>query len=496
MILMKEYEPDAVFSESNIIEKATFDGINFSCVKEYGVGIDCHRSFIQVNVLFWNNGTILEKRKEFGTDWASLCEARDWAEGILRTCASPPADVSEGIHYVIESTSVYHICVLESWQGRPSVINPGLAGATKRKTDILDARQMSLQDLMGIWQESFIVPRGVLELRTLIWEREDLRKQASRCSMRINTGLLKLGITIGRDGSVTGRKDIRKTVEGMLDGTDGVPATVNPAGIPEDVRSMFSDEYGFYDMYIEKIKEYDKKIFEKASGMRWQTEKGAVGGKEMLGILESAPGIGRQTAVLWMATIVDASRFPNDKAIAAYCGCDPSLKVSAGKVTSTVRRKGNKGLHSALCRAAAVLVKNHSEPFGQWGYNIVASSGRWKKGVSAVARKLAVALYHMMLRGEEFSYDRYGILVEPEVIDITIDELLVLEPQFRRYVRPLHEAGINGTRQMVHEFYTCRLAKEKGLGKKFFVLVRVFIQNQSKYKKLYFKEGQDEKAGG
>ena len=61
---MKEYEPDAVFPESNIIGKATFDGIGFSCAKEYGVGMDCHRSFIRVNVLFWNNGTILEKRRE------------------------------------------------------------------------------------------------------------------------------------------------------------------------------------------------------------------------------------------------------------------------------------------------------------------------------------------------------------------------------------------------------------------------------------------------
>ena len=58
---MKEYEPDAVFPESNIIEKATFDGIGFSCAKEYGVGMDCRRPFIQVNVLFWNNGTILKK---------------------------------------------------------------------------------------------------------------------------------------------------------------------------------------------------------------------------------------------------------------------------------------------------------------------------------------------------------------------------------------------------------------------------------------------------
>ena len=36
---MKEYEPDAVFPESNIIGKATFDGIGFSRAKEYGVGM-------------------------------------------------------------------------------------------------------------------------------------------------------------------------------------------------------------------------------------------------------------------------------------------------------------------------------------------------------------------------------------------------------------------------------------------------------------------------
>ena len=99
----------------------------------------------------------------------------------------------------------------------------------------------------------------------------------------------------------------------------------------------------------------------------------------MLRILESAPGIGRQTAILWMSAIVDPVRFPNAKAIAAYCGCDPSLKVSAGKVTSTVKRKGNPELHGALCRAAASLVKAHKEPFGKWGYNIAVSSGRCQR---------------------------------------------------------------------------------------------------------------------
>ena len=436
---MEEKKSDAVFSENEPRSKVEGEGVEITYTKDYGIGIDCHSRLIQVNVLARNGARILEHRKSFDTDWESLCEARDRAAGILQTYASPPVDVSGGLHYVIESTSVCHCCVLDAWLGMPSVINPGIAGATKRKTNVLDAHTLSIHDLTNIWPYTYVPDRNVTELRTLLWERNDLRKQATRCSIRINNGLLRFGVTVGRNGSVTGNKESRKTVASLLEGTAAVPPHVNPEGIP---------------------------------------------------------GIGRQTAILWMSAIVDPVRFPNAKAIAAYCGCDPSLKVSAGKVTSTVKRKGNPELHGALCRAAASLVKAHKEPFGKWGYNIAVSSGRWKKGVAAVARKLVIALYHMMLRGEEFSYDSYRLLVEPEVMDMTIDELCMLEPQFRRYVKPLHAAGIATTSQLVHEFYTCRLTTVGGLGKKFYGLVKEFIENQQAYKKLYFSGGENEKASG
>ena len=495
-MIMEEKKSDAVFSENELRSKVEGEGVEITYTKDYGIGMDCHSRFIQVNVPARNGARILEHRKSFDTDWKSLCEARDWAAGILQTYASPPVDVSGGLHYVIESTSVYHCCVLDAWLGMPSVINPGIAGATKRKTDGLDAHTLSIHDLTNIWPYTYVPDRNVTGLRTLLWERNDLRKQATRCSIRINNGLLRFGVTVGRNGSVTGNKESRKTVASLLEGTAAVPPHVNPEGVPEDARCIFEDEYALYDMYIDKIKEYDKKILDKIKGMEWPTAEGKIHGGEMLRILESAPGIGRQTAILWMSAIVDPVRFPNAKAIAAYCGCDPSLKVSAGKVTSTVKRKGNPELHGALCRAAASLVKAHKEPFGKWGYNIAVSSGRWKKGVAAVARKLVVALYHMMLRGEEFSYDSYRLLVEPEVMDMTIDELCMLEPQFRRYVKPLHAAGIATTSQLVHEFYTCRLTTVGGLGKKFYGLVKEFIENQQACKKLYFSGGENEKASG
>ena len=218
--------------------------------------------------------------------------------------------------------------------------------------------------------------------------------------------------------------------------------------------------------------------------MQWETAESSISGEEMMKLLTSAPGIGEQTAVLWLSRVITPRRFPNEKALAAYCGSDPSVKVSAGKVTSTVKRGGRKDLHSALCMAASNLMRRHSEPFGMFGYNIAMQSGVWKKGVSALARKLAVALYYMSLRNEPFSYEGYQLISEPDVINISIEQLVEVNPAFKRYMRYLIGNNITDTKQLVHKYYICELTSIKGLGKNFFALIKDFISNQNKYKKL------------
>ena len=201
----------------------------------------------------------------------------------------------------------------------------------------------------------------------------------------------------------------------------------------------------------------------------------------MMTILTSAPGIGIQTAVIWLSRVVTPRRFRNEKALAAYCGCDPSLKVSAGKVTSTVKRGGRKDLHSAFCMTASNLMRRHSEPFGKFGYRIAMQTQVWKKGVNALARKLVVALYYMVSRGEVFSYEKYQLIQEPDVLNVSIETLVALNPEFRRYLRYLMKNNITDTRTLVHQYYICTLPSIKGLGKHFFALVNDFIENQNHY---------------
>lgn len=168
--------------------------------------------------------------------------------------------------------------------------------------------------------------------------------------------------------------------------------------------------------------------------MLWETRESKLPGDEMIRILTTAPAIGETTAAVWLAYIITPNRFPNAKAVAAYCGLDPSLKISAKKVTSTVKRGGNKQLHKMLCMCASILVKNHNEMFGRWGYNLCCQTGRWKKATNAVARKLAVALYYMQSSGAPFSYEKYKLIQDAVVVHISLERLAELNSDFRRYV--------------------------------------------------------------
>jgi len=466
-------------------------GTEVRYTKDYGLGLDVHSTFIEVNVLVKNDLKVFEYRKSFNTDWISVNKAKEWALDVIRSHSDPPVDASLNFHYTLESTSSYHFVVIKAWNGSPSIVNPTLAKAGMKKTDILDAATLSLSDLTGIWPSSYIPGVEAVELRMLVDERRYFMNKVIQIGNRINNSLLKLGINFGRDGSVTQNGIIRSRVESLITGEtiDDMPddtVDVPPLpSIPEDVRCVFQQDYEEYDHYKKLVSDFEDRILAKVYSMQWETGSGEISGEEMMKILTSAPGIGIQTAVLWLTRVITPRRFPNEKAIAAYCGCDPSLKVSAGKVTSTAKRGGRKDLHSQLCMAASNLMRRHSEPFGMYGYKIAVQTGIWKKGVCAVARKLICALYFMALRNERFSYEKYKMINEPEVLNVSIEILATLNPAFKRYVRYLYQNDIRDTKTLVHKFFICELSAIKGLGKNFFALLKDFINDQKKYRDLY-----------
>lgn len=83
------------------------------------------------------------------------------------------------------------------------MINPTLAGATKRKTDRLDAKLLALHDQTSVWRKSFIIPVEVEAMRLMIAERERYVSKTRASSNRINNAHTRFGFNFGRDGNVT-----------------------------------------------------------------------------------------------------------------------------------------------------------------------------------------------------------------------------------------------------------------------------------------------------
>ena len=392
-------------------------------------------------------------------------------------------------HYCLESTAQYHVVVLKSWLGEPELINPLLAGATLKKTDVADASKLAKMDLSGVWRSFFVPSDEISTLRALLAERSHYGKLATQIGNRINSLLLRFGITIGREGSVTKSSAIREIVEEELisDSFDAEKLDISlcPDGLPDDVKTVIQEEYEAYDRAISMRDEYTRKSLENVRLMSWETRSDVLSGERMLSVLTSVPGIGDQTACIWLANIITPRRFLNAKACAAYCGLDPSVQISAKHVTGKKMRKGNKDLHSSLTLAASNLINKHHEPFGIWGYQLYLQTGRWKKATNAVARRLAVSLYYVQLLGEDFSYDKYNLINEKKVIDISIDDLAKINPGFKRYINILKENNIETTSQMASSYYSFNFAKIKGVGKKFYGLVKEFIDKQDEYKIKY-----------
>ena len=473
--------PDAVIEDFN--EMPNDDDVEY--VKEYGIGVDCHSKFIEVCIRY-RNGTVIQKsQSRFSTSWNDLVKGREWCLETLKTKADPVPDLSEPLHYLVESTANYHMPVCMAWGGNPTIINPTIAGATKRKTDVLDSRLLALHDQLNIWRECFIPSEEVKSLRVMISQRERYIQDATVTGNRINSIITRFGFTIGRNGSVVKNPAVRAIVEDQISDHPSEIEGICPIPIPMDVRIVLRAEYEKFDRLTELAEEWKEKIISKARSIEWETDTGTLPGSEMIRILSTAPQIGEMTAVIWLARVVTPRRFRNAKALSAYCGLDPSLKISAGKVTSTTMRGGSKPLHKALNMSAHRLIHRHNEMFGIWGYNLQQQTGKKKKAANAVARKLSVAMYYMMKTGTEFSYEKYRSIRSIDVFDIPVEELVLINPDFKRYIRILKESNINTTVDLATAYVTCSLGSCRGLGKKFYGLLKDFLDHHVTYKQIY-----------
>ena len=120
----------------------------------------------------------------------------------------------------------------------------------------------------------------------------------------------------------------------------------------------------------------------------------------------TTPGIGPITALCYLATIDDPTRFSKSRNVGAYVGLT-TRRYASGEIdwTGRISKCGDKLLRSYLFEAANVLLTRVAKwsTLKAWGMRIAKRSGIRKAKV-AVARKLAVILHRMWIDGTEFHW--------------------------------------------------------------------------------------------
>ena len=122
--------------------------------------------------------------------------------------------------------------------------------------------------------------------------------------------------------------------------------------------------------------------------------------------LMTVPGVGPITALCYLATIDDPTRFKKSRNVGAYLGLT-TRRYASGEIdrTGRISKCGDALLRSYLYEAANVLLTRVAKwsALKAWGMRVAKRSSLTKAKV-AVARKLAVILHRMWVDGTKFNW--------------------------------------------------------------------------------------------
>jgi transposase len=120
----------------------------------------------------------------------------------------------------------------------------------------------------------------------------------------------------------------------------------------------------------------------------------------------TVPGVGPITALCYLATIDDPTRFKKSRSVGAYAGLT-TRRYRSGEIdwTGRISKCGDAMLRTYLYEAANVLLTRIAKwsALKSWGMRI-AKRRSLRKAKVAVARKLAVILHRMWVDGTEFNW--------------------------------------------------------------------------------------------
>jgi transposase len=339
---------------------------------EHFIGVDLHKAVIQVCVLDLSGAVVHEQR----FTGASLEDGRRVIEEL--------AHWKETGRVAVEAISFNRWFVDGCRQAglQVVVVDPTHLGLRMlgRKTDRRDAHEIARRLLLGD------IDRNARSY----FATDD--EYAQRRVLRTRKHLVEL------------RHDLVNQIRALL-GAHRVPAPAGSLYGPRNLVVLRSLELP--DPALGRVLAVLVESLQSLHGQVEQLDEeiGGMAGQPAIAAMTELPSLGPQTAATLVSELGDVRRFRSARAVTSYAGLAPRVCNSADKQHhGPLTKRGNAHLRHVLGQWAVRLLAR-DELVQRWAAPLLRRMHKNKVRM-ALARRLLIGVYVMLLRGEVFRLDR------------------------------------------------------------------------------------------
>ena len=334
------------------------------------IALDVHRSFAQTAIL--ENGKLRDAGK-IDLEYSRL----------LRFARKLKPDDEIVIEATGNTSAI--VRVLLPFVGRVVIANPILVRAiawAKVKTDKIDAAVLAKLHASGFLPEVWMPDEETEARRRIVAERTQLVSQMTRLKNRIQSVL---------------HANLIPPYKGVLFSKRG-RAWLETQPLAEDQRRVIVRHAGELDRLGAELAEVDKSLAQTA------LEEPRV--KRLMTIT----GVNSTVAMSVLAAIGDIHRFSSPEKLVSYFGLNPRVRQSGDKPAyhGRITKQGRAHSRSMLVEAAWVI-SGAPGPLRAFFIRIRDKRGKHVAAV-ATARKLAVIVWHILSKDEDYTRERPALL--------------------------------------------------------------------------------------
>ena len=364
-------------------------------------GVDVHKSFIVAVICDSTSITPKYLRKRFSTFNNSLIEFRNWL--LENDCQN----------VCMESTGKYYIPVYNALEGHISnvvVANPKWVAVIKgEKDDNKDAKWIADLFKLGIVRSSFIPSKDCRILREFTRYLYKLTcnrtSEKNRYTNALTVGNCKLDMVFS---DIFGKSS--QSIVDIIMNNDNFSDEDIISCLHKHCKSSHEDILSSVNgitftneqkLRINIIKEHIDYLTNQINSLRDIVDNLITPYEDYITLLMTIPGIDRYSAITILSEISnDMSQFSNHYRLSAWAGLAPGCNESAGKKKSVKISRAGVYLKPCLVEVAHCAVKDKANTYYANKFNKISKRRGKKRAYIAIARKILVAIYHMLSTGE------------------------------------------------------------------------------------------------